>query len=139
MVRFKIAFNIGEGLEPSEVTKEKAQEIKIIDIMGELPDLIVKNEKAAREYINYFNQPAKEKEIEKHINGIKSDFEHYADISSSLILPEKEIVSYDEDDNPVYNMSLRDRLYYDGYLQQVNRTRSNINGKLSAVRNLLYD
>ena len=138
MGRFKIAFNIGEGLEPSEVTKEKSQEIKIIDIMGELPDLIVKNEKAAREYINYFNQPAKEKEIEKHINGIKADFEHYADISSSLISPEKEIVGYDEEDNPIYDRSLRDQLYYDGYIQQVNRTRGNINGKLSALRNLLY-
>lgn len=137
MVRFKIAFNIGEGLEPSEVTKEKAQEIKIIDIMGELPDLIVKNEKAAREYINYFNQPAKEKEIERYINGVKADFERYADISSSLILPEKEIVSYDEDDNPVYKRSLREQLFYDGYLQEVNRTRGNINGKLSALRNLL--
>lgn len=31
-----------------------------------------------------------------------------------------------------------DQLYYDGYLQQVNRTRGNINGKLSALRNLLY-
>lgn len=138
MVRFKIAFNIGEDLEPSEVSKEKAQEIKIIDIMGELPDLIVKNEKAAREYINYFNQPAKEKEIEKHINGIKADFEYYADISSSLIVPEKKLDYYDEEDNPVYSMSLRDRLYYDGYLQEVNRTRGNINGKLSALRNLLY-
>ena len=138
MGRFKIAFNIGEGLEPSEVTKEKSQEIKIIDIMGELPDLIVKNEKAAREYINYFNQPVKEKEIENHINGIKADFEHYADISSSLILPEKKLDYYDEEDNPVYSMSLRDQLYYDGYLQQVNRTRGNINGKLSALRNLLY-
>ena len=138
MVRFKIAFNIGEDLEPSEVSKEKAQEIKIIDIMGELPDLIVKNEKAAREYINYFNQPAKEKEIEKHINGIKADFEHYADISSSLILPEKKLDYYDEEDNPVYSMSLRDQLYYDGYLQQVNRTRGNINGKLSALMKLLY-
>ena len=138
MVRFKIAFNIGEDLEPSEVSKEKAQEIKIIDIMGELPDLIVKNEKAAREYINYFNQPAKEKEIEKHINGVKADFEYYADISSSLIVPEKKLDYYDEDDNPVYSMSLRDRLYYDGYLQEVNRTRGNINGKLSALRNLLY-
>lgn len=138
MSRFKIAFNIGEGLEPSEVSKEKAQEIKIIDIMGELPDLIVKNEKAAREYINYFNQPVKEKEIEKHINGIKADFEHYADISSSLIVPEKKLDYYDEEDNPVYSMSLRDRLYYDGYLQEVNRTRGNINGKLSALRNLLY-
>lgn len=138
MVRFKIAFNIGEDLEPSEVSKEKAQEIKIIDIMGELPDLIVKNEKAAREYINYFNQPAKEKEIEKHINGVKADFEYYADISSSLILPEKKLDYYDEEDNPVYSMSLRDRLYYDGYLQEVNRTRGNINGKLSALRNLLY-
>ena len=138
MVRFKIAFNIGEDLEPSEVSKEKAQEIKIIDIMGELPDLIVKNEKAAREYINYFNQPAKEKEIEKHINGVKADFEYYADISSSLIVPEKKLDYYDEEDNPVYSMSLRDRLYYDGYLQEVNRTRGNINGKLSALRNLLY-
>ena len=138
MVRFKIAFNIGEDLEPSEVTKEKAQEIKIIDIMGELPDLIVKNEKAAREYINYFNQPAKEKEIEKHINGVKADFEHYADINSSLILPEKDIVSYDEEDNPVYKRSLRAQLFYDGYLQEVNRTRNNINGKLLALRNLLY-
>ena len=138
MDRFKIAFNIGEDLEPSEVSKEKAQEIKIIDIMGELPDLIVKNEKAAREYINYFNQPAKEKEIEKHINGVKADFEYYADISSSLILPEKKLDYYDEEDNPVYSMSLRDRLYYDGYLQEVNRTRGNINGKLSALRNLLY-
>ena len=138
MSRFKIAFNIGEDLEPSEVSKEKAQEIKIIDIMGELPDLIVKNEKAAREYINYFNQPAKEKEIEKHINGVKADFEYYADISSSLILPEKKLDYYDEEDNPVYSMSLRDRLYYDGYLQEVNRTRGNINGKLSALRNLLY-
>ena len=138
MGRFKIAFNIGEDLEPSEVSKEKAQEIKIIDIMGELPDLIVKNEKAAREYINYFNQPAKEKEIEKHINGIKADFEYYADISSSLIVPEKKLDYYDEEDNPVYSMSLRDRLYYDGYLQEVNRTRGNINGKLSALRNLLY-
>ena len=138
MVRFKIAFNIGEDLEPSEVSKEKAQEIKIIDIMGELPDLIVKNEKAAREYINYFNQPAKEKEIEKHINGIKADFEYYADISSSLIVPEKKLDYYDDEDNPVYSMSLRDRLYYDGYLQEVNRTRGNINGKLSALRNLLY-
>ena len=45
MSRFKIAFNIGEDLEPSEVTKEKAQEIKIIDIKGELPDLIVKMKK----------------------------------------------------------------------------------------------
>lgn len=138
MVRFKIAFNIGEGLEPSEVNVAEKGEVKIIDIMGELPDLIVKNEKAAREYINYFNQPAKEKEIEKHINGVKADFEYYADISSSLILPEKKLDYYDEEDNPVYSMSLRDRLYYDGYLQEVNRTRGNINGKLSALRNLLY-
>ena len=55
--RFQLAYGIGENLTPEEINKLdlKDKEIKIKDNNEVLPDLIVTDVDAARQYIDYMN------------------------------------------------------------------------------------
>jgi len=139
MVRFKIGYSLDKDLKPEEVNIAEAKEIKIIDLREKLPDLIVKEEKVARAWLTYLNDSSRETAIDQHIKGIKNDFEHFSDVSMKLIRP-KEDEYYDEAiEEYVKVMDLKDRLFFDGYIAQVNKTRNNINGKLSALKNLIME
>lgn len=141
MVRFKIGYHLDKDLKPEEVNIAKSKEVKIIDIKEELPDLIIKDESVAREWLNYLNtSPDKEYEINNHIASIKSYFEKYADINTELIKPkETKYVVDDDEEYEYYEMELTDKLFYEGYKAELNRTRNNINGHLTALKNILME
>lgn len=139
MGRFKIGYSLEKDLKPEEVNIAEAKEIKIIDLREKLPDLVVKEEKVARAWLTYLNDSSREADIDQHIRGIKNDFEQFSDVSMKLIRP-KEDKYYDEAiEEYVQVMDLKDRLFFDGYIAQVNKTRSNINGKLSSLKNLIME
>ena len=98
MGRFKISYTLDKNLKPEEVDINESKEVKITDIMGELPDLVVADENTARKYIDYFNQPKKEQAINQTFKFIHGELDRIDDMNSKLIRPE-ETVYYTDDDN----------------------------------------
>lgn len=139
MTRFKIAYNLDKNLKPEDINIKQAKQVKIIDLRKELPDLIVADEETAREWIKYWDNTDKESSIDEYIKGIKKDFTYYVNLNKELIEPKgKEY--FDEDaEEYVSVLGLRDKLFYNGYLEMCRKTEANINGKLSALKNLILE
>jgi len=140
MGRFKIAYNIDKDLKPEEVDVSKAKEIKITDLTGTLPDLVVADEAVARKYIEYFNQPKKEQAIDRTFKYIHSELNKVDEMNSALVKP-KETVYYTDDDDgePIYHMALKDRLFFDGYLENVRRSRKQVDNYLNELQRILLE
>lgn len=139
MTRFKIAYNLDKNLKPEDINIKQAKQVKIIDLRKELPDLIVADEEAAREWIKYWDNTDRESSIDEYIKGIKKDFTYYVNLNKELIEPKgKEY--FDEDaEEYVSVLGLRDKLFYNGYTEMCRKTEANINGKLSALKNLILE
>lgn len=139
MSRFKIAYGLDKNLKPGEINIAQAKTVKIIDLRKELPDLIVADEKTAREWIKYWDNTDKESSIDQYIIGIKRDFATYVDLNTDLIEPKGKNY-YDEDtEEYVQVLDVKDKLFYKGYLEECRKTEANINGKLSALKNLILE
>ncbi|MBQ2652552.1 MAG: hypothetical protein IJF83_03265 [Methanobrevibacter sp.] len=140
MVRFKISYTIDKNLKPEEVDVDKHKEVKITDLTGVLPDLVVADENVARKYIECFNQPKKEAAINQTFKFIKGELDRVDDMNSKLIKPEETVYYTDTDDGePVYHMSLKDRLFFDGYHANVRESRKRVDGYLEELQRILLE
>lgn len=139
MTRFKIAYNLDKNLKPEDINIKQAKQVKIIDLREELPGLIVADEEAAREWIKYWDNTDKESSIDEYIKGIKKDFTYYVNLNKELIEPKGKEYFDEDSEEYVSILGLRDKLFYNGYLEMCRKTEANINGKLSALKNLILE
>lgn len=146
-MRFTLIYNIGEDLELRELTdklsgKDKMEfdNIRIIDTTGELEDLYITDNRVGQSYVDYFNNNRYEKEIKDLIRNIESNLSRLNDLNRGLIKPEKEVIGYDDEcDVPVYEMPLKEELYYLGYNTRVNHYSHRILEDLNNIKNILFN
>lgn len=140
MSRFKIAYNIDKNLKPDEVDVSKAKETKITDLTGALPDLVVADEKVARQYINYFNQPTKEEAINRTLKYIQGELSKVDEMNIALVKPKETVYITDTDDGePIYHMALKDRLFFEGYQVEVRQSRKRVENYLKELQRILLE
>ena len=140
MGRFKISYTISKNLKPDEVNLKEVRDVKITDMCGVLPDLIVGDEKTAREWIKYFNTPQdKIHSFEMLSNSIKGTLTGLNNLNEKLVKPEEDHYYDEELEEDVHIMPLEKRLFYNGYLQEVRVKTKSIHNDLDELKKLLFD
>lgn len=139
-MRFEIAYHLGKDLSFTEVDERmdnlKEYPIHIIDNEKRLPDLFVMDMDAGREYVSFLNKPYLESDIDGIIKDIEKNLNRINGLNRNLIKPQEVLMGKDEDDNPIYDVPLKEGLYYQGYLMEIERYSKNIERKLDELKEI---
>lgn len=132
-MRFSLIYNIGEDLSSDEIMEKYDQEdytIKIRDLTNELNDLIITDKNIGKEYVDYLNNADVENEILDVMERIVGNLYKLNEMNRQLISPRGV-------EDEVEEVSLRDELYYEGYIQRVDKYTDRIIKDLTEIKRLL--